>query len=211
MFKRVLTLLVFAICLLPGSGRAAIIFGDNFNTETLGTNYNSFLNWTVTSGTVDLIGNPSFFDLLPGNGRYVDLNGTAQDPGIMRSVALSLVGGVTYDLIFSLAGSQRGDAPNTVIYGIDLNSDGILEQSGTQTLPSGAGFSTFTLAFTPGVSTNLARIQFSQNDPDVDNIGLILDNVELSSRATSVPEPGSLLLLGAGIFSLVLRRRKQTR
>jgi hypothetical protein len=72
---------------------------------------------------VDLIGNPSFFDFLPGNGRYVDLDGSTGDAGKMTSIALSLAGGVLHKLSFDLAGSQRGDT-NTVAYGIDLDSNG---------------------------------------------------------------------------------------
>ena len=56
------------------SANAGVIFSDNFNAENGGTgvlNYNSFNNWTVTDGTVDLIGN-GFFDFYPGNGLYVD-------------------------------------------------------------------------------------------------------------------------------------------
>lgn len=38
-------------------------------------NYTGFANWDVIQNTVDLCGN-GFFDLLPGNGLYVDMNGT---------------------------------------------------------------------------------------------------------------------------------------
>src|SRR5512134_1207510 len=129
-------------CLIPRNSDAVPLFSDNFDSETLALNYNAFANWTVSDGTVDLIGNPAFFDLLPGNGRYVDLDGSTSNAGVMTSSALSLTGGVTYDLTFSLAGSQRGDS-NTVTYGIDLNSDSVLEFSGSQTLASSAGFGVF--------------------------------------------------------------------
>ena len=117
-------------CLIPRTSEAVPLFSDNFDSETLALNYAGFANWTVSDGTVDLIGNPAFFDLLPGNGRYVDLDGSTSNAGVMTSSALALTGGVTYDLTFSLAGSQRGDS-NTVTYGIDLNSDSILEFSGS--------------------------------------------------------------------------------
>ena len=43
-----------------------------------------------------------------------------------------------------------------------------------------------------------------------DNLGALLDNVALNSRAVGVPEPSSLLLLGAGIAGLAAWRRRQS-
>ena len=77
--------------LVPGVSQAANFFSDDFDTETLELNHGTppqtnFLQWTVVDGTVDLIGDPGFFDLIPSHGRYVDLDGTTpNDAGIMRS------------------------------------------------------------------------------------------------------------------------------
>ena len=52
---------VFAF--MAGSSQAAILLTDNFDGENGGVgslNYNSFANWNVTGGTVDLIGNGYF-------------------------------------------------------------------------------------------------------------------------------------------------------
>lgn len=201
--------IMFAIMvssLIPVTGQAALIFSDNFDGESLALNYTGFANWTVSAGTVDLIGNPAFFDFLGGNGRYVDLDGSTGDAGIMTSSALALTGGVSYDLTFSLAGSQRGDT-NTVTYGIDYNSDSILDVSASQTLASNVGFGVFNLSFTPGSSTSNARIVFGQTGGD--NVGLLLDNVALNSVVAGVPEPGSLLLLGSAFAGLAAWRRKR--
>ena len=50
---------VSLIC-LTGVSQAGVIFEDNFDSENGGVgalNYNGFDNWSVASGTVDLIGN----------------------------------------------------------------------------------------------------------------------------------------------------------
>lgn len=74
-------------------------------------NYSGFINWNVTGGNVDLIG-PGLFDLLPGNGLYVDLAGsTAPAYGLMTSKnTFSLDSGHAYRLSVTLAGNQRLDA-----------------------------------------------------------------------------------------------------
>lgn len=74
-------------------------------------NYNSFINWDVIGGNVDLIG-PGLFDFLPGNGLYVDLAGsTAPAYGLMKSkTTFALTAGTTYQLSAKLAGNQRLDA-----------------------------------------------------------------------------------------------------
>ncbi len=63
--------------------------------------------WTVSGGTVDLIG-VGGADLIPGNGSYVDLDGSTSSGLFSNNV--NLIGGTTYTFSFDLAGSQRGSA-----------------------------------------------------------------------------------------------------
>ena len=178
---------------------ATVIFSDNFNAENGGVgvlNYGAFANWGVSGGTVDLIGN-GFFDFYPGNGLYIDLDGSTSNAGILTTTAF--FGPGSYVLSFNLGGSTRGDT-NTVIVrfgGVDISGGGI-------TLGSAAPFNpAFSLSFDaagPG--------QISFENLGGDNLGLILDNVELDQ--TAVPEPGSLLLLGGGLAALGRWRRRRS-
>src|SRR5678816_2126767 len=104
MKRLVLTWGVLAFAMM-GQLKATIIFSDNFNAENGGVgvfNYNSFANWSVSGGTVDLIGSPGFFDFFPQNGLYVDLDGTSFMAGTLTSIGIAVT-----------PGSQRGDF-NTV-------------------------------------------------------------------------------------------------
>jgi hypothetical protein len=181
---------------MPAS--AAVIFSDNFDTENAGVgelNYDDFANWTVSDGTVDLIGN-GFFDFFPTSGLYVDLDGsTPNDAGVFT---LDFVlGPGSYVLTFDLAGSQRGDT-NTV----EVRFDGALLAGGSITYASAVPQTTTSIAFTvlaPGL------ISFENVAGPGDNIGLILDNVSIAT----VPEPGSLLLIGCALSALGLARRRR--
>ena len=205
MKRLVLTWGVLAFAMM-GQLKATIIFSDNFNAENGGggvLNYNSFANWSVSGGTVDLIGSPGFFDFFPGNGSYVDLDGTSFQAGTFTSIGIPVTPG-TYILSFLLAGSQRGDV-NTV----EVNVSGGLASS-TYTLASNIPLTLETMSFTVLAPTT---INFSfNNEGSSNNIGLILDNVNLDRVSTAVPDSGSTTgLLGIAIIGLGLMGRKFTR
>lgn len=201
---------LFVAAVLAGLGAggragAAVIFSDNFDAEALGLNVTPSNFTIVNGGTVDIIG-IGFFDLLPGNGRYIDLDGSSGAAGSIRSNPglIPLVPG-TYALTFDLAGSQRGNSTETVT--VDVGTAGDPTAFGTQVyVVTGAEpFTTRTIVFAAPANTDL-RVTFTNAGGD--NEGALLDNVQVADFApAAVPEPAGLALVGAGAVGLAGVRR----
>jgi hypothetical protein len=178
---------------LAGSASATVIFSDNFNAQNGGAgqlNFNAFSGWTVSNGSVDLIGAGTGFDFYPGNGLYVDLDGSTGNAGDLTANMPFAAG--TYQLSFSLGGNARGGANDQVTVSLGSWSE-------VFNVPSNFPFTTITRTFT----TTGGQLKFSHAGGD--NIGAILDNVSVST----VPEPVSLLVFGGllvGGIAAVRRR-----
>lgn len=207
-FRAGMWLILGAIIMLSVSGvpaHAAVIFIDDFNSENGGVansstlNYAGFDNWTVSDGTVDLIGN-GYFDFYPTSGLYVDLDGSTGDAGVMTSKTSFSLGPGQYELKFFLGGNQRGSAADTVDVSVEVGW-----ANASYILGSTDPLAEHTLSFNLAATTTPVNIVFDHAGGD--NIGIILDNV----RLISVPEPGTMALLGTGLFGLILGGRKKFR
>src|SRR5687768_473237 len=98
-----------ALALACTGAGAQQLFFDDFNDEVWGINGLNKVpsGWIVANGTVDIIGSgPSgtLFDGRPGNGYYIDLDGSTRDAGVLSSPSLSFAAGTLYELSFDLSG-----------------------------------------------------------------------------------------------------------
>jgi hypothetical protein len=184
---------------------ASTLLSENFNELTAQLGATSVGAFSTINGTnIDIVGPSNGFGALcasPAGGNCIDLDGSGGNPiGQLRSNTQFAAG--SYLLSFDLLGDGRGGTSSA-------------------TVTFGNYMQTFTLGSannTTGIISNLAvtltspgYLLFASNDPAGDQVGLILDNVDVSTPGSvaATPEPSSFLLLGTGLLSVAgtLRRR----
>jgi hypothetical protein len=205
--NKIILTVAIALATACGSAAAQTLFFDDFNNEFPGLNRVPN-GWTVTNGTVDIIGNGpngELFDARPGNGYYIDLDGSSNPPNAgLLATGLTFAAGTAYELSFDLGNS--GTAPNTMVYGINFDSALAPDFLVPVTEPIPSNFRRVSLLFSTPVATT-GRIVFDHQGGDLN--GLLLDDV----RVAVIPEPQTwgLLLAGLGLMGIVARRRKKGR
>jgi len=190
-------------CAFSGLAYGGVVLSENFNALTPSLDVTSAGAFSTIGGTnVDIVGGGLFGALCasPEGGNCIDLDGSGGNPeGQLQSNMLFSAG--TYLLSYDLIGSGRGStASATVTFGSYI-------QSFTLT----AGDNTSGIVVDQSVTlTSPGYLEFASNTPG--DIGLVLDNVVVSTPATTTPEPASYLPLGCGMFAgmLVIWRRRHS-
>lgn len=155
-------------------------------------NYNTFQNWNVLNGWVDLQGN-DFFDYLSGNGLYVDLIAGTQPSGnengmLSSKTPFALNSGDTYRLSVRLAGNQvvsrPADAVHLQVYYINSSGTQVLLDQIVPVPNYLQAFQVYSFSFTAPVNCNAYITVQQANAPAPDpsgdyRAGVLLDLVQL--------------------------------
>jgi hypothetical protein len=196
--------MLFLVALLFSVTASAASLYDDFESESnTGSilNYNSFANWDVTNGTVDLKKTGEYgITCYDGSSYCVDLDGSTLNAGVLTSKEAFVAG--YYEVSFAFSGNQRGNYINgstnqsdefTVEFtdGVNIVLQDVISFS--------QGWSVYTGYF---LLSDLANIQFSVTGGD--NQGVVLDNVSISA----VPVPAAAFLFAPALLGLFGLRRK---
>ena len=158
--------------------------GGGFTTISAGS---SFGPWTVTSGSIDLIG--GYWQSPTSGGGSVDMDGN--NPGtIIQSFIAPTTG--TYDLTFFLSGNPDGGNP---LKTLDV-SVGLANQIFTYTTGSNTHGDMLYVPelLTFGAVAGLNTLQFSSLDDPSSPYGPVIGDVSLA--ATPLPSTWTMLIAG---------------
>ena len=177
-------------------------YATYFATSTMG-------GWTVTAGSVDLIG--TYWQGPPTGGNSVDMAGDSS--GTIQQTITGLDVGQQYDLSFYLSGNPDG-APTVKQLGVGLSIIGSTVDTFSYTIGSNShGSMDYTLeteTFTATGTSEVLQFQDQSSYAGTTPYGAVIGGVSL----TPVPEPttvvaGAMLLLPFGMSTLRMLRKSR--
>jgi hypothetical protein len=184
---------------LTGAAGATTVFSEDFEGNALTLN-GTPTGWTVTSGSVDIIGT-GFYEIA-GPGTYLDMNGSTGEEGFIETIVSGLTVGDTYTLSFDVAYNSSSAAQ--LSFYIDYFAGGV----GSPIPGSGSSFVTMVYTFTASAASVLLGFADTSGTPG-DNQGPLLDNIVVASTVAPVPLPAAGLLLIGGLGGLAALRRRR--
>lgn len=176
------------MCAMSMAAQANLITNGDFETD-------SFNGWSVSANATGV--ESSFDGFVAESGSYFAALGdtTNSFPYGTISQTLSTTAGQTYNLGYWLA--SDGATPNY----FDASWNGsIISSSALTNIPS-SGYVHYQFTVT---GTGSDTLTFNEQNY---HSYLALDNVSLTSSSASVPEPGTLALLGLGLAGMAVRRK----
>lgn len=228
--KRI-SLLAIATLFAANTASAQVLLSDNFNGLAGGNsslNFTGFPNWTVLSGTVDVVKSGDYsITCVGGSGSCIDLDGSTNQAGTIGTQTFFFGAGERLNVTFDMSGNQRGYANDNffmrLVFGgstqyVNATGTGIFSVSGfggfassatfVFDTPSGQPWSTSSLAF-DFVNAGQVSVQFGTMGGD--NVGPMLDNVSITKTPVSnvVPEPSTYALMAAGLAALGFAARRR--
>lgn len=194
-----LTVMASLTVVFPALAGSAVILSDDFDGENGGTavtNYAGFSQWTVSDGTVDLIG-PGLADVYPGNGLYVDLDGTTGNAGVLSSTDTFALEPGMYQLQFDL-----GDVSYSLMTGAPNDMQVALGSVYLETFVTDDAMIDEFVTITRTISVpEPVNVQLVFSHSGGDNHGMVIDNIALSRVGAAVPASSAW---GLVLFILVI-------
>ena len=183
-----------------GASAATTLLFENFDGEATTLNWGGNGNFAVGSppGSVDLIGS-GYFDLYPGHGNYVDLDGSTGNGNnpAGQLISTQMFGPGSYTFEFLLGVNNRGAGARTTTFTLGDWSTSV------GPLASNSGLAAYSFTFTTATAGALTITQTGPSNQQ----GNVIDDI----RVSAVPEPATwaMMIVGFGAAGAMVRSRRK--